>query len=305
MSRAARLLTLFLLLAGPASSGSASFFEAPDAHFEEAAINESSGLVKSRRLNGVFWTHNDSGDRPRIFAVTREGRSIGTVEIAGARNVDWEDIAIDDAGFLYLCDIGDNRNRRTDLVVYRVPEVDPHRVRTAAVAARFPFRYPPLRSPDAEACYFSNGAIYILTKEHGVDETTLFRLDLSHPGQEQIVTFVGKAEIDNLVTAADLSPDGLRLAVLTYTSIYLFRKPDGSENDLAGEHRRFPLIFGQAEAIAWDDDDLIITNESGEILRRSIPPLNVDQTAAESGAASRSSIGPANKDTTSMAPPWK
>lgn len=144
---AARFLTLFILLAGPASFGSAALFEKPDARFEDPAINESSGLVKSRRLDGVFWTHNDSGDRPRIFAVTREGRSIGAVEILKARNVDWEDIAIDDVGFLYLCDIGNNRNRRTDLIVYRVPEVNPKRIRTANVAARFPFRYPGLRSP--------------------------------------------------------------------------------------------------------------------------------------------------------------
>jgi hypothetical protein len=261
------LLTLFILFAGSVPSGSASFFEIPDARFEDPAINESSGLVKSRRLNGVFWTHNDSGDRPRIFAVTREGRSIGAVEILNARNVDWEDIAIDDVGFLYLCDIGNNRNRRTDLVVYRIPEVDPKRVRTATIAARFPFRYPALRSPDAEACFHANGAIYLLTKEHGADETFLYRLDLSRPEQEQIVTFVGKAEIDGLVTAADLTPNGSYLAVLTYNAIHLFRKPEGSDDYLAGRRRRFSILFGQAEAIAWDGVDLIITNEAGEILR--------------------------------------
>ncbi|TAK06947.1 MAG: hypothetical protein EPO39_07705 [Candidatus Manganitrophaceae bacterium] len=266
---AVRLWILIFLLAGTAY-GRPPFFEAPDARFEDPAVNESSGLVKSRRFDGIFWTHNDSGDRARIFAVTREGRSVGTVEIAGARNVDWEDIAIDDAGFLYLCDIGDNRNRRTDLVVYRVPEVDPRRVRAATVAARFPFRYPALRSPDTEACFFSNGAVYLLTKEHGDDETNLYRLDLSRPERAQVASFIGKAKVDGLVTGADLSPDGSRLAVLTYTAVHLFQKPGGSENYLAGEHRRLSLLFGQAEAIAWDGEDLIITNESGEILRKSI-----------------------------------
>lgn len=262
MSRAARLLILFILLAESVPFGSAAFFEA-------AAITESSGLVKSRRLNDVFWTHNDSGDRPRLFAVTREGKQIGTVEILHARNVDWEDIAIDAVGFLYLCDIGNNQNRRTDLIVYRIPEVDPKRVRTANVAARFPFRYPGLRSPDAEACFYADGAIYLLTKEHGADETFLYRLDLSQPEREQIVAFIGKTEIDGLVTAADLSPDGFRLAVLTYTSIHLFDKPEEGDNYLAGQHRRFSIVLGQAEAIAWNGDDLIITNEAGEIHRRS------------------------------------
>lgn len=268
ISRPVQFLILFVFLAGSSSIGRAALFETPDARFEEPAINESSGLVKSRRLDGVFWTHNDSGDRPRLFAVTRDGRSIGAVEVLNTRNVDWEDIAIDDVGFLYLCDIGNNRNRRTDLVVYRVPEVDPNRVRTVNVAARFPFRYPGLRSPDAEACFFTDGAVYILTKERGADETFLYRLDLSRPEREQIVTFAGKTGIDGPVTAADLSPDGSRLAVLTYNSIHLFEKPKEGNRYLAGKRRSIFFFFGQAEAIAWDGDDLIVTNEAGEILRQ-------------------------------------
>ncbi|MDC4225201.1 MAG: hypothetical protein MPW15_13455 [Candidatus Manganitrophus sp.] len=252
--RAVRFIALFVLLAGSASIGRAALFETPDARFEEPAIDESSGLVKSRRLDGVFWTHNDSGDRPRLFAVTREGRSIGAVEILNARNVDWEDIAIDDVGFLYLCDIGNNRNRRTDLIVYRVPEVDPRRARTVNVAARFPFRYPGLRSPDAEACFFANGAIYILTKEQGADETFLYRLDLARPEREQIAAFAGKTEIDGRVTAADLSPDGSRLAVLTYNSIHLFEKPGERRGSLSGRQTPAYLLLlrpGRGDCLGW------------------------------------------------------
>src|SRR4051794_35074519 len=35
---------------------------------------ELSGLVASRRRAGVLWTHNDSGDRPRLFALASDGR---------------------------------------------------------------------------------------------------------------------------------------------------------------------------------------------------------------------------------------
>lgn len=107
-----------------------------------------------------------------------------------------------------------------------------------------------------------------MTKEHGVDETFLYRLDLSRPEREQIVTFVGKTGIDGRVTAADLSPDGSRLAVLTYNSIHLFEKPKDGDRYLAGKRWSIFFFFGQAEAIAWDGDDLVITNEAGEILRR-------------------------------------
>jgi hypothetical protein len=140
------------------------FFHPADSHFEDPAIEESSGIVKSRRLEGVFWTHNDSGHPPRLFAVDRQGGRIGTVDLLDATNVDWEDIAIDDAGFLYLCDIGNNRNRRENLIVYQVQEVDPRTIRETRIASPFPFRYPNSRSPNAEACFFNRGALYILTK---------------------------------------------------------------------------------------------------------------------------------------------
>ena len=84
------------------------------------AISESSGLVASRTHDGVFWTHNDSGDAPRIFAIDRSGALLAEVVVEGARNRDWEDIAIDDTGHLFLADIGNNGSQRLDLTVYKV-----------------------------------------------------------------------------------------------------------------------------------------------------------------------------------------
>src|SRR5690554_2695558 len=62
-------------------------------------IRESSGLVASRRQPGVFWTHNDSGNPPAIYAIDRTGKLLGEWRI-GAINHDWEDIALDDHGHL-------------------------------------------------------------------------------------------------------------------------------------------------------------------------------------------------------------
>jgi hypothetical protein len=89
-------------------------------------IDELSGLVGSRTHAGVFWAHNDSGDAPRIFAIDASGELLGAFSVDGAEHVDWEDIAIDDAGNLFLGDFGINLNTRADLRVYRVPEPDPY-----------------------------------------------------------------------------------------------------------------------------------------------------------------------------------
>ena len=68
-------------------------------------ITELSGIVSSRRTNGVWWVNNDSGDSARLFAVGSDGRSLGEFRLAGATAIDWEDIGIGPgprAGVSYL-----------------------------------------------------------------------------------------------------------------------------------------------------------------------------------------------------------
>src|SRR4051812_4643102 len=59
------------------------------ASLQNKKVNESSGIVVSRRTPGVFWTHNDSGDGPNLFATDRKGRSLASFTVTGATNVDW------------------------------------------------------------------------------------------------------------------------------------------------------------------------------------------------------------------------
>ncbi len=47
-------------------------------------LDEASGLGHSRADGGVLWTHNDSGDRPRLFAMSVEGGHLGTFLLEGA-----------------------------------------------------------------------------------------------------------------------------------------------------------------------------------------------------------------------------
>src|SRR6516165_11844808 len=69
------------------------------------AVPEASGIVKSRRYPGIFWVHNDSGNPPLLFAIRGDGCIVRQFRVA-VPNIDWEDIAIDDQGHLYVGDIG-------------------------------------------------------------------------------------------------------------------------------------------------------------------------------------------------------
>src|SRR5689334_11793515 len=86
------------------------------------AINESSGLVASHTSPGAYWTHNDSGDGPFIYAIDTRGESLGTFRVTGATNRDWEDIASGpgpqpNRWYLYIGDTGDNDRVRDEVVV--------------------------------------------------------------------------------------------------------------------------------------------------------------------------------------------
>jgi hypothetical protein len=100
------------------------------------AIDESSGMVRPRRHPGVFWTHNDSGGTPELFAVDRAGRLLGRVRLPGVRNRDWEDLAYGPCGdpgtdldrplperhrCLWIGEFGDNRQVYDTAYLIRVP----------------------------------------------------------------------------------------------------------------------------------------------------------------------------------------
>ena len=130
--------------------------------FDDArAIPEASGIVKSRRFPGIFWVHNDSGNAPLLFAVRSDGRIVRRFRLA-IPNLDWEDIAIDDQGHLYLGDIGNNTGLLRTRVIYRIDEPDPSSPedpdRPLAAAATVSYALPSTNRFDAE-CLFHDRKI--------------------------------------------------------------------------------------------------------------------------------------------------
>ncbi|XP_078332434.1 uncharacterized protein LOC144625475 [Crassostrea virginica] len=80
----------------------------------DVRINEASGLAASRRHPGVLYTHNDSGDRARIFALDSEdGRTLAEYQITPSANYDWEDLSVgvcpsNSGTCIYIGDVGGN-----------------------------------------------------------------------------------------------------------------------------------------------------------------------------------------------------
>ena len=261
-------------------------------------IGEMSGIVRNP-LDGSFWVHNDSGDEPRLFALDTEGRvqipdSLaddfhGEEEEAGknswpglfienAVNQDWEDVTSDGTN-LYIADMGNNRNARRDLGIYVVPWISLNDTQAATATRFIPVHYPeqtgfpPLeRHFDSESLFFADGSLYAITKhrepfpnQRMQPGANLYRLDSQSESESNALALIDHHAELTAATAAELSPDGNTLAVLSYTAVWLFERPAEGDAWLSAPSRRLPLNVNaarQIEAIAWlDAETLIVTNE--------------------------------------------
>jgi len=288
---------------------------APVGWIQDSLIAESSALQASRRLPGVFWTLNDSGDEARIFAIDSAGvtirpawaRDYRGLRVANAANLDWEALAQDDEGHLLIGACGNNSNARRDLAIYMLPEPNPRAVEDAVALKPIFFSFPDqrdfppaTRNFDCEAIFFARGAVHFLTKHRGDSRTRLYRLDplegeRALPGRPWHETFrpdlihpltlLGEADVagldpalPGLVTDADATLDGRRVAILSYAGVFIIDNPAGGEaertgNLLAGEWRWLPIAAQQCEGLTLAGDTLWITNEQREIFRLPVAEL--------------------------------
>ncbi len=248
---------------------------------EDDAIRESSGVVASRRNAGLFWTHNDSGDGPYLYAFDRRGSKRGVWLVAGAQALDWEDIAAGPGPeqgrtYLYVGDIGDNDRARAQVVVYRVaePEAAPadagsskRAPRSTEAAEAIRLKYPDGRH-DAEALMVHprTGDLYVVTKE-GAGAAGVYKLSapytsasvntLQRVGEVRLPGFFG-----GLITGGDISPDGTHVVLCDYLNAYELSLPTAPAPAAAGFDtvwKQSPLLIelgerAQGEAICYGMD---------------------------------------------------
>lgn len=236
---------------------------------DHPAIREASGIVESRRFPGIFWVHNDSGNPPALFAVRRDGSLVREYAVA-IPNVDWEDIAIDDEGHLYLGDIGNNGGRLPVRAVYRLDEPDPSKPaeRPLAVTLASYYRFPPKERFDAEGLFLDGGRAVVVAKTSDGRDAALFAIPLDPPSPlfkpalpEPWGRLPGFTEP---VTGADLSADGRLLAVGSYQVARVY------ERSKQGGWTLRATVRYQAdgiEAICWDGADLILAGEGRGLYR--------------------------------------
>lgn len=238
-------------------------------------VNEASGLANSIANPKYVWTHEDSGADAEVILLSKSGAQVVVrFKLKGAQNIDWEDMAIGpgpQAGvnYLYLADIGDNDATRNDLVIYRIPEPiyspsDSGTTVEVSFVESLSIDYP--EGPrDAEALMVDpmTKELYIVSKRE--DSVQLF--ELAYPqnwGGSDTLKLKGTFPLTG-ITAADVSADGNRVLLKSYSGIFYWKKD--REEPIAHLLSRKPLrvtydpIEFQGEAICWDGNSFFTLSE--------------------------------------------
>jgi hypothetical protein len=198
---------------------------------------------------GIFYTHNDSGDEERVYAINSKGDLLSTYRLGEeGRAIDVEDIALSELhgqSFIYVADRGDNRARRKDGIrIDRFIEPpfapspgeetskEPPKEQVIEEFESITLTYPD-GAQDAEALLVDpeTGAIVIITKVPGAWARVFVRDDFTSGALRMAgeMTPEKTGQAIQYVTAADVSATGEYIGVRTYSYAYLFSRRPGQD----------------------------------------------------------------------------
>ncbi|MDR6301086.1 hypothetical protein [Mesonia maritima] len=196
-------------------------------------LEEISGIEKLTN-SSLIWGINDSGNEPIVYGFSEEGEIEQEVEIENAENVDWEDLATDFNGTLFIGDFGNNDNNRKNLSIYIVKNFLHQGEKAKAEKINFTFedqkKFPAKkgnRNFGSEAFIYKDGYLYIFTKnrtKHSDGTVNLYKIP-AQAGTYQAKKIDTYKTCDNnrhgcWITAASINKENTEILLLSEEKIW-------------------------------------------------------------------------------------
>lgn len=228
------------------------------------ALQETSGLAASKIHKDLWYAHNDSGDSPRVFAMSADGQLKATFALGGAFASDWEDMARGPcqdpkASCIYVADMGDNKKQRNDYKLYRFAE--PEREPSAEIAItpeRFDIRYPDgAHNAEALLVHPVTGHITIVTKTNeGPSPIYEFTQALSAGTTIELkkVGEIAAPKGSERFTGGAVHPNAKGILLRTYSSLWYYPMSEGQSvaQAISGPACALPVADeAQGETVEW------------------------------------------------------
>ena len=233
-------------------------------------LNENSGMVILDSTS--VWLIEDGSNKDAVYQVGMDGSLLRTIGIQHATNDDWEDLAADPRGNVYIPDTGNNSLDRKELIIYKIR--DPRMEKGEEIrASEIRVRYPPEKKGkeaaryDSEALFYREGWLYMITKDRGTPFTGIARIfrvpsEAGSYEAEAIGSFTPCTQRAGCtVTAADLSPDGTRVVLLGYGRLWVFSDFKGKDFT-RGRLNTYDLgATTQLESVSFQDNNTLLLSD--------------------------------------------
>jgi hypothetical protein len=252
-------------------------------------VRETSGLIF---FDGMYWTLNDSGNLPCIYALdATDGHLLRKVCLEGISNNDWEELTQDEE-HIYIGDFGNNRGNRKDLRIFKINKKSIPAGDNVVVSHFDTIKFSYANQTnfekrmhqhnfDCEAMVALNDSLFLFTKNWENQRTVLYAMP-ARAGSYQLQPR-GSFDAGGLITGAAISSNHQKLALIGYVDYESFAWifSDVYSSDFfatPGLRINFPdLVFVQTEAICFVANDSVVFSceESAEF--PSIFGLNIDR----------------------------
>ncbi|OYD44969.1 hypothetical protein CHU00_14010 [Sphingobacterium cellulitidis] len=225
-------------------------------------LGEISGIISSINNPGMFWVHNDSGDKARVYLIDSAANLMCTYQLEGIDAIDIEDIAwveLNGKSNIVLADVGDNLGQRSNISLYVFPEPVFSKGTKQDTIAKTSISVKTLSYPgkarDAEAIFVDplDKQFYIISKREF--QSSLYTADVFGSAADHFQLKPLMRFPFTFITAADISSKRDAIIMKNLTNIYYW--PIGSNESIvkALQKSYLPIPYEpepQGEAITFD-----------------------------------------------------
>lgn len=259
-------------------------------------LKEVSGMSFDAKTHS-FWVLQDSGNKSELYQLDSLGQVIHTLKIKNQNNNDWEELASDPSGNLYIGDFGNNKNTRKNLQIIKINKDQLSANETQAdyvITFDYPEQreFPPKSTElfyDAEAFFYYDDHFYLFTKNRSkaFDGTSLVYKIPNKEGHHQaeyVQTFRGCNVYKHCaITGAAISPDQKTFVLLSHTKLWVIDNfnPNAILDGKIEVHKLHHDT--QKEAVTFGDDStLYISDEVKKKSGGKIYKLDLNQLKPKS-----------------------
>jgi hypothetical protein len=232
------------------------------AEIKNDKLDELSGLAASVNNPGLLWTLNDSGNKSEVYLVDDQLNIKLTCKLEGAKNRDWEDIAVGPGPepgktYVYVGDVGDNMKAFQHKRIFRFEEPvlgNDNAIKISNVD-RIVFELEGDKK-DSEAIMINpkNKNLYIISKEKA--PSFLYELKYPYSTTDSLVAKKVVPIAVSIVCGADFAKTGREMLIKNYNNVYYWKIKDDSialalrEHPYVVEYKKEP----QGESICFAGD---------------------------------------------------